>query len=263
MTTRNTAEQRGDLAEEMLPVAVRLACLVRGDGGPQDIQSELAALDAQQKDALIVVLAGLVDPDRPIGSALSWLDFDENGEPIVPGWDDRTPLRQLAGDDEPDADAGDLIDEVAVQAYLAGRRVQVTPRERVEAIARGVRRGMGYPDFDRAHGLKPNTTAQFVSRERTKATKEGRAFPDMTPPGARPPITRDEVVAIREAAEAGKQFLELSLTYGLNRETISRIVHGETYAEYGGPIRGGGKRRAPGGFRLTGTLSQRGVAKAS
>lgn len=265
--TTGSAQARGDLAEAMLPVAVNLACLVHGDGGPEDIHAELGALDSAEKDALIVVLAGLVDPDRPIGRALGWLDFDEAGQPVVPEWGDQAPLRHLAEDDAGDAAVGeepdteDAVDEVAVMAYLEGRRVAVTPRERAEAIARGVKqRGMTYLDFDRAHGLRYGYTAVWISRERAAAAERGEPFPDTTAPGKRPPVTEAEVVAIREAAAGGAEFLALALSNGLDRETISRIVHGETYRQYGGPVRGDGKRRSPGGFQLKGALSTHGLA---
>lgn len=260
MSTLNTARDRGDLAEAMLPVAANLACLVHGDGGPEDIQEQLAALDAAQKDALIVVLAGLVDPDGTTSRSLGWLTFDEHGQPVAAtaALDDRTTLRQLAEDSEVEAE---VVDEVAVMAYMQGRPVTVTPRERVEAIALGVRRGMTYPDFDRAHGLTKGATSSFISRERKRAAKKGEPFPDLVPVTGGTKLTEQQVVAIREAVEAGTGFLSLSLSYGVDRGVISRLVHGETYQEFGGPIRVG--RRRSGGFRLKGPLSTGELAKAS
>ncbi len=59
-----SAQECGDLAEEMLPVAARLATIVQGDGGREDVAELLGRLDLMQTGALAVVLAGLVDPDR-------------------------------------------------------------------------------------------------------------------------------------------------------------------------------------------------------
>ena len=93
-----SVEQRGDLAETMLPVAANLAVLVHGDGGPEDVAEVLAGLDETQKNALIVVLAGLVDPEQPVGKALGWLDFNEHGSVVVPSWSEDRPVRDLAPD---------------------------------------------------------------------------------------------------------------------------------------------------------------------
>jgi hypothetical protein len=80
-----TAEQRGDLAERMLPVAAQLACIVHGDGNEQDIRYVLGQLDDVEIPALIVVLAGLVNPDADINDTLAYITWDENGRPTNPG----------------------------------------------------------------------------------------------------------------------------------------------------------------------------------
>jgi hypothetical protein len=59
------------------PKAANLAVLVHGDGGPEDIAEVLERLDDTQKNALIVVLAGMVDPEQPVGKGLSWTDCHE------------------------------------------------------------------------------------------------------------------------------------------------------------------------------------------
>lgn len=76
-----TPEQRGDLAEELLPVAARLACLVHGDGGARDIHQAVARLNQDQRDALLIVLAGLVDPDAHLNDILGYITWDEHGQP--------------------------------------------------------------------------------------------------------------------------------------------------------------------------------------
>jgi hypothetical protein len=72
-----TPEERGNLAERLLPHAAHLICLVHGDGGPRDIQQALARLTAEEAAALPVILAALADPDRQLAEALAWVTWDE------------------------------------------------------------------------------------------------------------------------------------------------------------------------------------------
>lgn len=235
-----TPEQRGDLAEEMLPTAAHLAVLVHGDGGPEDIAEVLAGLDDTQKTALIVALAGLVDPEQPLGKALGWLDFDEHGALTVPVWQAKSTVRQLADEVQPALEDDDtFIDEVAVEQFIEGKTRAVTPRERMEAIRRAARRGISYLELDAVHGLRSGTTAQFVSRERRKYAARGEEFPEIVRPGARRDFTEAEVIAIRERAAAGATFLELSMAYDVSRDTIRGICHGHSYTQFGGPTRSG------------------------
>ncbi|MBM9510041.1 hypothetical protein [Actinacidiphila acididurans] len=247
MSTLTTARDRGDLAEAMLPVAAHLACIVHGDGGPQDIREQLAALDAAQKDALIVVLAGLTDPDQSIAATLGWLDFEEHGWPATPVPDDRTTLRQFADQHAGDTEEGDasLVDEVAVKAYLAGRRVAVTRAERLEAITRGLGAGMTLTDFDALHGLGKSTTQHFVDRERKRAAKRGEQFPELKSASAPRSFTAEEVLDMRQRVAAGATDLDVAVVYGVRRQVVQRIVSGGSHAEVGGPIRSrqkGGQR---------------------
>ncbi|MER5350643.1 hypothetical protein ABT093_09960 [Kitasatospora sp. NPDC002551] len=84
-----TPEERGDLAEAMLPYASRLACLTHGDGDAEDIQRTIARLDDTQRAALIVVLASMVDPDAALQDVLGHVTWDEHGRaagiPLLPG----------------------------------------------------------------------------------------------------------------------------------------------------------------------------------
>lgn len=84
MTTTLTPAERGDLAERMLPIAAQLACIVHGDGDQQDIRYALGQLDHIERDALIVVLAGLVNPDTALSDALAYITWDESGRPAQP-----------------------------------------------------------------------------------------------------------------------------------------------------------------------------------
>lgn len=84
-----TPEERGDLAEDLLPYAARLACLTHGDGDGEDIQRTLARLDETQRAALIIVLASMVDPGAALQDVLGHVTWDEHGRPaggrLLPG----------------------------------------------------------------------------------------------------------------------------------------------------------------------------------
>ncbi|MFJ6215104.1 hypothetical protein ACIQGZ_17470 [Streptomyces sp. NPDC092296] len=90
-----TPAQRGDLAEKLLPIAAHLACLTHGNGDQRDIHQTIARLTRDERDALIVILAALVDPDQSIADALGYVTWDEHGRtaPAI-GW--RGTLRHLA-----------------------------------------------------------------------------------------------------------------------------------------------------------------------
>lgn len=235
--TRMSPEQRGDLAERMLPEAANLAVLVHGDGGPEDVAQILAGLDGAEKDALIVVLAGLVDPDQPVGKALGWLDHDEHGSLTVPAsWSEERSVRDLVP--EPDAvpDA-DFVDQVVVSNFVRGFRVgTVTDAEFLEAVKQCVARGLTLGDVDQLRGWSQKTTANWVNRLRKQYQRSGRDFPSLAQPGART-FTEAEVVAIRERSKDGASDREIAMSYSVNRETIRSIVRGQRYAQHGGPIR--------------------------
>ena len=230
-----SVEQRGDLAERMLPVAAHLAALVHGDGGPEDVAEVLNGLDETQKNALIVVLAGLVDPEQPVGKALSWLDVTKHGALGVTSWMEQRPLKDHVPEDT-DEDGDDYIDEVAVQQHLRGTNFYVTKRERLEAVARGVRIGMDYPQFDAMYGLRVGSTATFVSRMRKKLIEMGQPVPSMDRPEQRV-FTEKEVIAIRQRSAKGIPDVNLALSFGTDSRTIGAICRGDRYLKYGGPIR--------------------------
>ncbi|MFE0207061.1 hypothetical protein [Streptomyces sp. NPDC058985] len=231
------AEQRGDLAERMLPEAANLAVLVHGDGGPEDVSAVLAGLSAAEKDALIVVLAGLVDPDQPVGRALGWLDHDEHGSLTVPAsWSEDRTVRDLAPEENVDLDA-DFVDQVAVAKFVKGFRVgELTDVEFLEAIKQCVAAGLTLTDVDHLRRWPRRTTENRVNRLRKQWQRSGRAFPELKQPGLRT-FTPEEVVAMRERARAGATDVELSMSFGVNRETVRAIVTGKRYASCGGPIR--------------------------
>jgi hypothetical protein len=87
--------ERGELAERMLPIAAGLACITHGDGGPDDIAQTLVDLDQAERDALIVVLAAMVNPDTTITDALGHITWDEHGRASAPVRSSET-LRDIA-----------------------------------------------------------------------------------------------------------------------------------------------------------------------
>lgn len=233
-----TAQQRGDLAEGMLPVAARMAMLVHGDGGPEDVQEVLAGLDDTQRTALIVVLAGLVDPEQTIAKALGWVEFDETGALAVPRWDDPRTIRELAEDAEEPVDE-DYVDAVAVRLYLNGTRVPLTDTEFLSVLEHAAAQGVNLNELDRRLGVARNTNGDRVNRMRKAYQRAGREFPAVLQAGEKQPeFTDAQVVEIREKyAKGGVTDLELSLMYGRSRKSISTLLSGATYRDAGGPIR--------------------------
>ncbi|MFD3336110.1 hypothetical protein ACFWV1_26205 [Streptomyces sp. NPDC058700] len=175
---RLTTQDRGDLAEEMLPVAARLATIVQGDGGVQDVEELLGKLGQQEQIALLVVLAGLVDPDRSVGALLGWLDFDEYGAPIEAVQAGRRTLRDLA-EEPPPRGAG--VDEVAVERALShpsgAAGVRLNRDERRLAVDRGVRRGLTYEQLAERLGLNREAVKASWLRSKARAQAEGRYVP--------------------------------------------------------------------------------------
>lgn len=235
MSTLN-ARQRGDLAEEMLPVAAHLSVLVHGEGGPQDVDQVLQGLDDTQKNALIVVLAGLVDPEQPVGKALGWLDFNEHGSVVVPSWSEERSVRDLAPDDADGLD-DDYVDDVAVARFVCGVPVDVSDAEFLAAVKYCVAREMTLPDIDKLRGWPRMTAEKWVNRLRKKYQRSGRVFPSLAQPSVRV-FSEAEVVRIRERSASGASDQDIALSFVTSRETIRAICRGYRYAQYGGPVRG-------------------------
>ncbi|MEU9849309.1 hypothetical protein [Streptomyces sp. NPDC047985] len=231
-----TAEQRGDLAEEMLPVAAHMAAVVHGDGGPEDVQAALEPLTEVQRTALIVVLAGLVDPDQSMGRLLGWLDRDEHGVLTVPNWGDRTPLRDLAP--EPEVD-DDYVDPIAVDQYILGARIDISDSEFLAVLERAEELGLSMGELDRRRGAAKGMNGDRVNRLRKAYERAGREMPAVLVAGQKQvEFTNDQVVEIRERyAAGGITDLELSVQYGRSRKSISCLLSGTSYRNAGGPIR--------------------------
>jgi hypothetical protein len=76
------ARARGDLAERMVDKATDLALMVRDEGRPA-VCKFLCSLNADEKDALLVVLAAMAPvEDQSAADMLRWVRFDEYGRPL-------------------------------------------------------------------------------------------------------------------------------------------------------------------------------------
>ena len=230
-----TTEQRGDLAEQMLPTAAHLAVLVHGDGGPEDVAEVLAGLDDTRKNALIVVLAGLVDPEQPVGKALGWLDFNEHGSLMVPSWSEERSVRDLAPEAVEELD-DEYVDQVAVTRFVRGFPAQVSDAEFLAAVKHCVAQEMTLADVDRLRGWPRKTAEKWVNRLRKQYQRSGREFPSLAQPSVRS-FTQAEVVAIRERSAGGASDRDIAMSYATTRETIRSICRGQRYPQYGGPVR--------------------------
>lgn len=231
--TATTIESRGDLAERLLVTATHLACLVHGDGGPQDVADTLDALTADETRALVVVLAGLVDPETPIRDALGYLDWDEHGRPADPPRQEGT-LRDIA--DGAVVDAGPVeVDEEVVDRFLHGHRMTLTREEHLAVIVEGLRRGLDYEQLDDLFGNRRGAAQRYLMRARAEARREGRESPAVRPATERK-LTPEQVAEARERAVAGEDELRLALEYGVVRQTLREMLAGRTYRDCGGPL---------------------------
>ena len=73
--TPRKAEDPGELAARMVPVATELACLVR-EQDADGIGRFLAGVREGEVPALLVVLAAMVPVDEPVGDLLAWVTWD-------------------------------------------------------------------------------------------------------------------------------------------------------------------------------------------
>lgn len=140
-----TATRRGDLAERLLPVAARLACVVHGEGGATDVAHILRQLDVAELEALAVILAGLVDPERSVDDALGWVTWDEHGNPIQPARRQGT-VRVLSGRGW--HVRGTTVDDVIDSELKHAARVLTA-------------RGMGPREIGRRLGVDERTVARW------------------------------------------------------------------------------------------------------
>jgi hypothetical protein len=168
--SHNDATARADLAQELIREAAYLAMAVR-DRDPADIAQRLRGLTRHELEALAVVLAAMVDPDRSVHQALGWIDFDEHGRPLeqAPRRDGRA-LRRVARDPEPSTAGPDYA--AAVRA-LEGERIELRGIDRTLAVAVAAR--WGWTKARTAAVLGMTETAVGRSWERTKRRRKAVA----------------------------------------------------------------------------------------
>lgn len=137
MSTDATA--RADLAQALIPEAAYLAMAVR-DRDPADIAQCLAGLTRHQLEALAVVLAAMVDPERTLQDALGWIDFDEHGQPLeeAPRRDGRR-IRNAVREPHPSEAVGP--DYAAALRALEGEPIELRQADRALAVTIAIRRG--------------------------------------------------------------------------------------------------------------------------
>ncbi|MEE1838147.1 hypothetical protein [Streptomyces sp. SP17KL33] len=175
----NTAEERGDLVDELLPLAAHLACIVRGEGGPQDIEAALEELTGYEKTALIVALAGLVDPDTSLADALAYLTWDENGDATPPVQRDHRTIRTLATRYRARRRRAPYVDMARVMRRLRGEPLHLTSHERTAAVEYGVRRmGQSYTVIAERLDMEKAAVMRTWERVKKRARRSGETWPD-------------------------------------------------------------------------------------
>lgn len=168
------AEARGDLIEALLPEAAGLAVSVR-EGTQEQIAAQLAGLGRRELEALAVILAALVDPDRSMKSALGWLTFDEHGSPLPYPSKAVRPIRAIAKHPV-DPDGG--VDMVAVDHAISGNaRLKLRPQERTAAVHLGMVRGMSYDDVAARLGMDREAVKRSWERVKKRAREAGQPIP--------------------------------------------------------------------------------------
>jgi len=172
-----TPEQRGDMVEVLMPEAAGLVIDVH-EGTADEIKTRLAGLDRHELEALAVVLAAIVDPDRTMKDALAWVTFDEYGNRVAPSQTTRsekavrdlapTMKRQLAD-----------VDVVAVNRALTGKGAgqPLSARERRLAIEIGLRRGYTYELVARQLGMDVEAVKRSWERIKERARQVGNPVP--------------------------------------------------------------------------------------
>lgn len=167
---------RGDLADALVEKASALAVAVREETR-EEIAAHLSGLDRVELEALAVVLAAMIDPDKLLHEMLSWVDFDEYGNPAEPF----VPRRQRSARERatlrPVAAAPVRIDWTAVNRALAGDPVELTQNERVAAVDVGIRSGMSKGEVGQALGMTNAAVGRAWERIKKKARAAGVFVP--------------------------------------------------------------------------------------
>lgn len=167
------ATARGDLAQALVPEAAFLAMAVR-DRDPAEIAHYLNGLTRHRLEALAVVLAAMVDPDRSLKEALAWVDFDEHGQPLEP-----TPCRDFRlirnAAREPAQSQAVGPDYAAVIRALEGERITLRPADRALAVTIAIRRGWTKERTAAALGVSEGAVGKAWLRAKARRRKVAAA----------------------------------------------------------------------------------------
>lgn len=155
-----TPAEFGDLADRLVPTAAGLACIVHGDGTSHDIAHVLNRLDDQERIALIVVLAGLINPDATLDDTFAYLTWDEHGRALP------TRAKRPSRAEVPPQTLRDIAVTPTVNSGLHG---WFRDEQRAEARMR-YRGGEHQDDIARDLGVNVRTVWSWIN-----ATKEAAA----------------------------------------------------------------------------------------
>ena len=142
-------------------------------------------------------------------------------------------------------------------------RPEETPTaELIDTIAAMRREGVIWSDIGRELGVPHGALRHRVLRWARAEVEAGRSVPEELSAQRRCGLSEAEVLEIRERAEAGETSAEQSLRTGLSKTTIKRIVNGERYPEFGGPVQVGRRGSASRPTLASYTLFNNGKASA-
>lgn len=118
-----------ELADALVPIAAQLVATVR-DYGPEDVKAILAQVPEGRHDALAIVLAAMVNPDKRPRDLLAWTTAGpvQSREWLPPGYDAKTlSVGVLGRHAERRAEVGRLSDK-GVSIVEIADRLGITPR---------------------------------------------------------------------------------------------------------------------------------------
>lgn len=117
------------------------------DEAPEDWGPWLESIPVERLRLLAIVLAALVPVDESVSDLLAWMQ--DRGRRI------RDTATRTPG--------GELIDLVAVQQRLDGRKVPLTPAEQRVAIRLGTERGLSAAELGELLGITQRTVVRARS----------------------------------------------------------------------------------------------------
>jgi hypothetical protein len=146
---------KADLAERMVYVAEKMIEAVH-DKGQEAVRRVLAPLDPDERVALTVMLAAMIDPSKPSAERLAWVTWDDNGL-IAPAT--RAPIDLQAG---PPGNRHTWSDEACRALHAAFARGERTGPVMAGEQEYQRRRSIAYRAAKRNRQGKPSTTLTVV-----------------------------------------------------------------------------------------------------